>query len=202
MRLAEPPCSFFREEGCTAHSLPKAEKRLASFGGTAGPAQGVLANVPATDFLQAIALLNTTELRLAAMKYKPGKESEWPAVRATRQSLLDLPLAAYKKYRDVVRLGFERSAKSLRQQQVHRVNDLPYQSQLVPLAAIFADIGEKAEHTTNNEKIARWYWCGVFGELYGSAAETRFAKDIMRIPMKVASRSSAKLPLVPRQSCQ
>ncbi|AMV71070.1 hypothetical protein DBW_0683 [Desulfuromonas sp. DDH964] len=116
------------------------------------------------------------------MKYKPGKESEWPAVRATRQSLLDLPLAAYKKYRDVVRLGFERSAKSLRQQQVHRVNDLPYQSQLVPLAAIFADIGEKAEHTTNNEKIARWYWCGVFGELYGSAAETRFAKDIMEVP--------------------
>ncbi|WP_305041773.1 GmrSD restriction endonuclease domain-containing protein [Geoalkalibacter sp.] len=158
------------------------QKRLANFGRAAGQAQGVLANVPATDFLQAVALLHTKEQRLAAMKEKPGKESEWPAVRATRQSLLDLPLEAYKKYRDAVRLGFERSAKFLRQQQIHRVNDLPYQSQLVPLAAIFADIGEKAEHTTNNEKIARWYWCGVFGELYGSAAETRFAKDIMEVP--------------------
>lgn len=158
------------------------QKRLSYFGKAAGQALGVLANVPSTDFLQAIALLHTKEQRLAAMKDKPGKESEWPAVRATRQSLLDLPLEAYKKYRDRVRLGFERSAKFLRQQQIHRVVDLPYQSQLVPLAAIFADIEDKAEHATNNEKIARWYWCGVFGELYGSAAETRFARDIMEVP--------------------
>lgn len=32
------------------------------------------------------------------------------------------------------------------------------------------------------EKIARWYWCGIFGELYGSAAETRFARDILEVP--------------------
>ena len=158
------------------------QKRLAAFGRAAGQAQGVLANVAATDFLQAIALLHTKELRLAAMKEKPGKENEWPAVRATRQSLLDLPLAAYKKYGDGVRTGFERAAKFLRQQQIHRAIDLPYQTQLVPLAAVFAEIGEKAEHTTINDKIARWYWCGVFGELYGSAVESRFAKDIIEVP--------------------
>jgi hypothetical protein len=62
------------------------------------------------------------------------------------------------------------------------VLDLPYQTQLVPLAAIFAEIGDKAEHVTNNDKIARWYWCGVFGELYGSAVESRFAKDILEVP--------------------
>jgi hypothetical protein len=27
-------------------------------------------------------------------------------------------------------------------------------------------------------KITRWYWCGVFGELYGSSSETRMANDI------------------------
>lgn len=158
------------------------QNRLASFGRAAGQAQGVLANVAATDFLQAIALLHTKELRLAAIASKPDKESDWPAVRATRQSLLDLPLVAYKKYRNAVREGFERAAKFLRQQQIHRVVDLPYQTQLVPLAAIFAEIGEKAEHATNNDKIARWYWCGVFGELYGSAVESRFAKDILEVP--------------------
>jgi len=158
------------------------QKRLAAFGRAAGQVQGVLANVAATDFLQAIALLHTKELRLAALADSTKKENDWPAVRATRQSLLDLPLAAYKKYCNGVRLGFERAAKFLRQQQIHRVVDLPYQTQLVPLAAIFAEIGDKSEHATNNDKIARWYWCGVFGELYGSAVESRFAKDILEVP--------------------
>jgi len=158
------------------------QKRLASFGRAAGQSQGVLANVASTDFLQAIALLHTKELRLAAIADSSKKESDWPAVRATRQSLLDLPLVAYKKHCNAVRVGFERAAKFLRQQQIHRVVDLPYQTQLVPLAAIFAEIGDKADHSTNNDKIARWYWCGVFGELYGSAVESRFAKDILEVP--------------------
>jgi len=158
------------------------QKHLATFGRAAGQTNGALANVASTDFLQAIALLHTKELRLAAIAAKPSKENEWPAVRATRQSLLDLPLTAYKKHCGAVRLGFERAAKFLRQQQIYRVIDLPYQTQLVPLAAIFAEIGEKAEPDTNNKKIARWYWCGVFGELYGSAVESRFAKDILEVP--------------------
>ncbi|ARO87203.1 DUF262 domain-containing protein [Nitrosospira lacus] len=158
------------------------QKRLANFGRAAGQAQGVLANVASTDFLQAIALLHTKELRLTAIADPSKKESDWPAVRATRQSLLDLPLPAYKKHCNAVRAGFERAAKFLRQQQIHRVVDLPYQTQLVPLAAIFAEIGDKADYATNNDKIARWYWCGVFGELYGSAVESRFAKDILEVP--------------------
>ncbi|MFZ4534892.1 GmrSD restriction endonuclease domain-containing protein [Propionivibrio sp.] len=159
------------------------QKRLANYGRAAGQVQGVLANVASTDFLQAIALLHTKELRLAAIADPSKKESDWPAVRATRQSLLDLPLAAYKKYSNAVQFGFERAAKFLRQQQIHRVGDLPYQTQLVPLAAIFAEIGDKAEHATNNDKIARWYWCGVFGELYGSTVESRFSKDILEMPV-------------------
>jgi len=158
------------------------QKRLAAYGRAAGQAQGVLAKIAPTDFLKAIALLYTKELRLAAIASKPDKESEWPAVRATSESLLALPLEAYKKHCSAVRAGFERAARFLRQQQIHRVVDLPYQTQLVPLAAIFAEIGGKADHTTNNDKIARWYWCGVFGELYGSAVESRFAKDILEVP--------------------
>ncbi len=162
------------------------QKRLAKFGIAAGQTQGVLANVASTDFLQAIALLHTKEIRLAAMAAKPDKEGEWPAVRAIKQSLLDLPLDAYKKHCNAVRLGFEQAAKFLRQQQILRVIDLPYQTQLVPLAAIFAEIGDKAKNDTNIKKIVRWYWCGVFGELYGSAVETRFAKDILEVPAWLA----------------
>ena len=33
----------------------------------------------------------------------------------------------------------------------------------------------------NLAKIERWFWCGIFGELYGGAIETRFAKDIVEV---------------------
>jgi len=28
----------------------------------------------------------------------------------------------------------------------------------------------------------RWYWNGVFGELYSSAVESRYAKDFIEVP--------------------
>src|SRR5262249_30163960 len=58
----------------------------------------------------------------------------------------------------------------------------PYQSQIVPLAAILADIGDDWEHVADRDKLVRWYWNGVFGELYGSAVETRVARDFMEVP--------------------
>jgi predicted DNA-binding transcriptional regulator YafY len=30
--------------------------------------------------------------------------------------------------------------------------------------------------------LVRWYWNGVFGELYGSTVETRVARDFMEVP--------------------
>ena len=100
-----------------------------------------------------------------------------------REALLNLPLAAYKKYEDVVEAGFKKAAKFLHLLHIYRIFDLPYQSQIVPLAAILADIGEAWEHEANREKLVRWYWNGVFGELYGSAVETRIARDFMEVPV-------------------
>ena len=155
--------------------------RLAAYGRAAGQETGVLAKVASTDVLQAIALRHSKRVRQEAVA-AGVKENDLPAVRATRQSLLDLPLEAYLEFRDSVEEGFKRAAKFLRQQEIHHVRDLPYQTQIVPLAAIFSEIGDKAEHAGNMAKISRWYWCGIFGELYGAAIETRFAKDIMEVP--------------------
>lgn len=99
-----------------------------------------------------------------------------------RQALLNLPLAAYKKYEKQVEHGFVQAAKFLHMLHIYRLFDLPYQSQIVPLAAIIADIGEAWEHEANRAKLVRWYWNGVFGELYGSAVETRIARDFMEVP--------------------
>ena len=74
------------------------------------------------------------------------------------------------------------AAKFLHMLHIYRIFDLPYQSQIVPLAAILADIGDAWEHEANRAKLVQWYWNGVFGELYGSAVETRIARDFMEVP--------------------
>ena len=163
---------------------------FSSYATVSGQKTGVLAKVASTDFLQAIALLHTKNVREEA-KAAGVKDNDLPGVRASRQSLLDLPLEAYLKYRDCVKEGFLQAAKFLRQQMVFRVYDLPYQTQLVPMAAIFADLGQDAEHASHQDKIARWYWCGVFGELYGSAVESRFAKDIVEVPLWLSGGEEA-----------
>jgi hypothetical protein len=158
---------------------------LAEYGRPPQVKVGVLGKVSSTDFLQAVSLLHTKQER--ETRATDGTPlSELPAVRATRQSLLNLPLAGYLRYRDAVKRGFELVVKFLRQQCVYRALDLPYQSQLVPLAAILTTLGPDAEHAGHQAKLARWFWCGIFGELYGSAAESRFAKDIVEVPAWLA----------------
>ena len=168
-----------RDDWLGAAGAPGLRDRLAALGRPPTPKDGVLAKVASTDFLQAIALLHSRAVRAEAVA--AGQESELPPVRATRPSLLDLPLDAYERHRDAVEEGFRKVVTFLKQQYVHRVLDLPYQTQLVPLAAIFAELGDAAEHAATQEKLARWYWCGVFGELYSSAVESRFAKDIVEV---------------------
>jgi hypothetical protein len=143
---------------------------------------GILENVANTDFLQAISLFHTRDRRRAAEA--AGKEGkELPAVTANRQALLNLPLDSYKRYETQVEGGFVKAAKFLHLLHIYRTFDLPYQSQIIPLAAILADIGDKWEHTAIRTKLERWYWNGVFGELYGSAVDTRIAKDFLEVPL-------------------
>ena len=148
----------------------------------AGSDKGIVAGVSNTDFLQAISLFYTRECRRAAEAAgKQGKEL--PAVSGNRQALLNLPLEAYKRYETQVERGFVQAAKFLHMLHIYRIFDLPYQSQIVPLAAILADIGDAWEHDANRAMMVRWYWNGVFGELYGSAVETRIARDFMEVPV-------------------
>lgn len=141
---------------------------------------GILAGVGNTDFLQAISLFHTRDIRQASDEEgKTGKEL--PKVSATRKVLLSLPLSAYLKYQERVEEGFIAAAKFLIRLGIYRVKDLPYQSQVVPLAAILAELGPEADAPAAVEKIRRWFWNGVFGELYGSSTETRIAHDFIEV---------------------
>ena len=170
-----------RDDWLGVDGQPGLHTRLQLYGRAAEQKFGVLEKVAATDVLQAIALLHGVEKRASEIA-EGRKDTELSAVRATRQSLLDLPLDAYLKHRSAVEEGFKTAAKFLRQNHVHRVIDLPYQGQLVPFAAILAMIGPKFDHAAVRDKLARWFWCGIFGELYGAAIESRFAKDVLEVP--------------------
>ncbi|MCA6121209.1 DUF262 domain-containing protein [Bradyrhizobium sp. WSM 1704] len=147
----------------------------------AGQDSGIIAAVSNTDFLHAVSLFHARERRREAEAAgKQGKEL--PAVSGNRNALLNLPLDAYKKYQAQVEEGFVRAAKFLHMLHIYRVFDLPYQTQIIPLAAILADIGAAWEHEANRAKLSQWYWNGVFGELYGSAVESRIARDFLEVP--------------------
>ena len=126
--------------------------------------QRALRSIENTDFLQVISLLSTFERKEVAVGCK-------------RKDILNLKLDEYKKWAEAATQGFLRVAKFLHTQKIFDYRDLPYRTQLVPLAATYAWLGNKADTDGANSKIARWYWCGVLGDLYGSAIENRFAKD-------------------------
>lgn len=137
----------------------------------------VLKDVSGVNFLAAMSLLVTYQ------KYKKGISG---AVSCKKREILKLELEDYLNNRDSLIRGFIDAASFLAQQGIYRSNDLPYTSQLIPLAAIFAYDKSKAGSnslilSTNIDKLVQWYWCGVFGELYGGANEARFALDIVDI---------------------
>jgi hypothetical protein len=57
---------------------------------------------------------------------------------------------------------------------------LPYQTMLPPLAATLAKAGapKTAEAGARREKLKRWFWCAVFGQIYESAPNSQSAKDV------------------------
>jgi len=134
----------------------------------------ILDVVTATDFLTAITLLSTYNRKLKDDKV---------AVSCKKKDVLNLTLEDYKKYADILTRGFVEAESILQEERVFSSRDLPYTTQLIPMAAICAVLmeGNQIKVTNIKNKIKQWYWCGVFGELYGGANETRFAYDIVQV---------------------
>lgn len=137
----------------------------------------ILNNTSNTDIIQAITLYSTFNKRLAAIT----SGLTVPSVSAKRKEMLNLTLSEYLKYRDEIVEGFIKSSKILVENHIFNSRDLPYSTQLVPMAAILAKLGDKIDNVGNKNKLMRWFWCGVFGELYGSANETRYALDMIQV---------------------
>lgn len=139
----------------------------------------ILNNTSNTDIIQAITLYSSFKKRTEAISN--GLSDNIPAISAKRKEMLNLTLSDYKKYRDEIVSGFIKAAKILGENHIFNSRDLPYSTQLVPMSAILAELGNKVDNMGNKSKLMRWFWCGVFGELYGSANETRYALDTVQV---------------------
>lgn len=130
----------------------------------------VLRSVGGTDFLQAVTLLAS---------YRRHLDDPVKGVNVKRKAVLALTLDEYRDNADLVEEGLKRAARLLARECVFDSRNLPYTTQLVPLGATCAHLGNRFEEEAVRRKLARWYWCGVFGEMYGGANESRYAQDIV-----------------------
>lgn len=136
----------------------------------------LLKGTEATEFLQAITLLTTHEARHQDIADgKTGKQVR--PVSAKRADVLQLPIEAWKRWADALEDGFRQAARFLRKECFYNRREVPYSTQLIPLAAVMARLGDGWLEPRVYDKISRWYWSGVLGELYGGAVETRIAND-------------------------
>ena len=140
----------------------------------------LLSKVSNTDVIQAITLLATYNNKLNRARQNVSDE-ELPAVSCKRKDMLNLSLEDYKKYRDPIVQGFIKASKILFENHIYTARDLPYNTQLIPMSAILAVLGDKIDNMGYKKKLMQWFWCGVFGELYGSANETRYALDLPQV---------------------
>lgn len=124
-----------------------------------------------TDFLTALTLL--------ANYYAKKDVDEGKGISCKKKDVLKLKYEDYVQYKDQLIQGLNEAVKFLQQQCVYTANDLPYTSQLIPLSVLFAIDSNMWFSQHNLNKLEQWYWCGVFGELYGSANEGRYVNDVM-----------------------
>lgn len=143
-----------------------------------GVKRPVLGKVSNTDFLQAVTLLATRERR--EQEQKEGNPRP-PAISCKRADMLNLNLEEYKQWAAPLMDGFKGAASFLALQNVRDAKFLPYRSQLIPLAAILTVLKKEILTKGEREKLARWYWCGVFGELYRGTPATLFALDLPEV---------------------
>ena len=128
----------------------------------------VLTELQNTDFLQAVTLLATL--------------ASTGATSARKGDILKLTLQEYLAWGPKVRDALDWVAHFFDTEHIHSHKDVPYQSQIVPLAVVRVVLGADADLHGVRARLRQWYWCGVLGEMYGSTTETRFARDVDQVP--------------------
>ena len=113
------------------------------------------------------------------------------ATTCKKKDVLALTFEDYQANKGSLLEGYKLARKFLFSQYVFRRRDLPYTTQLIPLAAICAVIGKSVfDQPRTRDILAQWFWCGIMGEMYGGANETRYANDIEDVVAAINGQSS------------
>lgn len=131
-----------------------------------------------TDFLRAISLVSTHFQRRGQPGIDPFVQ---PAASCKRSDILGLKLADYLKWAPEIEAALEWSAAFLARQGIFAPEDLPYRSQVSALTAIRAVLGSEADTRDADDKITRWFWCGVLGEQYSGSLDSRLPRDLEQV---------------------
>ena len=144
----------------------------------------LLDGIDETTFLTTVTLYSS---------YKNKKDGKTGTVSCKKKDVLALTYEDYSCNKEQVLLGYKLAKEFLlKYQYVFRMRDLPYTTQIVPLAAICAFLGKSRCNDPNTVKtLTRWYWCGILGEMYGGANETRYANDIEDVVDEVNGLANA-----------
>jgi len=129
----------------------------------------VLRAMDSTAFLTAVTLLSS---------YQRNQKDAAKPVTCKRKDVLKLTLEDYKRNADTLEKGLKNTARFLAREKIFDSRTLPYSTQLIPLSVICVLLADNFEKDSIRQKLAQWFWCGVFGELYGGANETRFGMDV------------------------
>lgn len=138
-----------------------------------------LKNFDNTSFLIAMTLLNS---------YKKGG-----TISCKKKDVLNLKYNEYESNERELIEGFKRMYDLLVDMKIFSTNDIPYTTQFIPLSVVCTILGNEIYNASVKRKIKQWYWCGVFGELYGSANETRYALDVPQL-IKWIYNDNSELP--------
>ena len=141
---------------------------------------GALQGIEGEHFLQAVALLTTNERRKTALA-KGVPENQAPGISCKKDTILALTLSNYLKWAAAIEKGLEEAAAFLFSQFIFSSKDVPYASQIIPLATLYVELGEELQPAQARSLLERWYWSGVFGESYGGNTETQFALDLRQV---------------------
>lgn len=112
-----------------------------------------------------------------------------------RGDILNLSLDDYRQHAQEMADAFKAAAEFMAERCILSVDQVPYTSQIVPLATILARLAEHPQWDRSQEskdRLNRWYWSGVFGELYGAHAPTiRAGLDVTEVTPWVLQETDA-----------
>ena len=130
----------------------------------------LLSVISDVDFLVSMTLLTRYHLK--------KNDEAAPAISCKKQDVLKLELSDYLKHKDELTEGFVAAANFIGEQRIFKARDLPYTTQFIPFSVLFTLLKKRTNDVIVRDKLSRWYWCGILGEMYGGANETRYANDV------------------------